>query len=115
VRTLEDDEAVATGILAAGEDREATAGADREFASEMWDLVDDAAVVAGVGDEQDGAPRAPRSRCLVRSRRSTAWTSSSRVSASMIAPKSFVSATPSALRRSPGIGIGTSVRHRINA
>ena len=54
----------------------------------------------------------PRSRCFAAIRRSSAWTSSIRVSASTIARRAGPSMTASALRRSPGIGIGTSVRQR---
>jgi hypothetical protein len=56
--------------------------------------------------------RTPRSRCLARMRRSSAWRSFSRVSASTISSTEGPSITTSALRRSPGIGTGTSARHR---
>jgi hypothetical protein len=52
-RTLEDDEAVATGILAAAEGGEAVPRVDRELAAEIGDLVDDRPVVARVGHEED--------------------------------------------------------------
>jgi hypothetical protein len=55
VRTLEDDEAVAIGILAGPECRQAVTRADREFAPEIWGQVGDVAVVAVVGDKQDGS------------------------------------------------------------
>ncbi len=54
----------------------------------------------------------PRSRCLDRNRRTTAWTSSRLVSASTMAAKSLVAALPSPLRRSPAIGMGTSSASR---
>ena len=65
-----------------------------------------------VGDQQDHPPDRPGRAASARTRRSSACRSSRRVSASTISSTFGPSITTSALRRSPGIGTGTSARHR---
>ena len=107
---LQDDEAVATRILARRKSPQCWAGRDRVIGQEARSRSCSAVRFDLVDATRRTARSKPESRSFSMTRRSTAWMSRSRVSASMPIVSPRPTSAASHARRSPSMGIGTSDR-----